>query len=176
MKEIEYLFCDIDGCITDGKYYIGPNSIMKSFYTRDFHALMCAITSGIKVVFITKSADECIKEQVKRLTTYSRIWNNAYISGYIDLIINSENKLEDMCKYLKIDNITKDERIKKLAYVGDADNDLECMQVAGFTACPSDAMSIIKEESNFISNYPGGNGAIEEIINYILEKRTQTNG
>ena len=38
-----------------------------------------------------------------------------------------------------------------------------CLQI-----CPKNAISVIKNECNFISKYNGGDGAVRELIEYII--------
>jgi 3-deoxy-D-manno-octulosonate 8-phosphate phosphatase (KDO 8-P phosphatase) len=39
----------------------------------------------------------------------------------------------------------------------------------GFKACPSDAAREIREICDYVSPYPGGHGAVRDIIEYILK-------
>jgi 3-deoxy-D-manno-octulosonate 8-phosphate phosphatase KdsC-like HAD superfamily phosphatase len=57
-----------------------------------------------------------------------------------------------------------------IAFMGDSENDVEAMKLCGLTGCPADAVSIVKEESNFIAESPGGKGAVYEFAKYIIEK------
>jgi 3-deoxy-D-manno-octulosonate 8-phosphate phosphatase (KDO 8-P phosphatase) len=58
----------------------------------------------------------------------------------------------------------------EVAYVGDAENDLECIKAARWSACPNDAVPIIKENAKFVSQFNGGRGAVYEFASQILER------
>ena len=45
------------------------------------------------------------------------------------------------------------------------------MKLCGHRACPSDAVKMIKDISNFVSNYKGGYGAVREYCEFLLEER-----
>lgn len=59
--------------------------------------------------------------------------------------------------------------LEEIAYIGDDENDLECMRFCGFMGCPNNAMDIIKSECNFISKNKSGEGAVRDFIEYIIE-------
>ena len=56
----------------------------------------------------------------------------------------------------------------QMAYIGDDVNDLEVMGLIAFTACPEDAMFIVKERVNYICKVKGGYGAFRELAELIL--------
>ena len=58
--------------------------------------------------------------------------------------------------------------MSKIFYVDDI-NDLDCLKVAGLSFCPSDACFEVKKSVGYILNKNGGNGAIREIVDLILE-------
>ena len=43
------------------------------------------------------------------------------------------------------------------------------MEWSGVTGSPADAMSIIQEESNFVSLSNGGRGAVEDFVSYLMK-------
>jgi 3-deoxy-D-manno-octulosonate 8-phosphate phosphatase (KDO 8-P phosphatase) len=45
------------------------------------------------------------------------------------------------------------------------------MDKCAFAGCPADAAAEIKEISDFISNSKGGNGAVREILTYLLKEK-----
>ena len=60
-----------------------------------------------------------------------------------------------------------------MAYIGDDLNDLDCMQLikekGGLIGCPSDAIKQVKDIASFQSTQTGGNGAVREFIEYIID-------
>jgi 3-deoxy-D-manno-octulosonate 8-phosphate phosphatase (KDO 8-P phosphatase) len=63
-----------------------------------------------------------------------------------------------------------------VAYIGDDLNDLECMQLikeeGGLIGCPSDAINQIKAIASFQSSKTGGNGAVREFIEELINKQS----
>jgi 3-deoxy-D-manno-octulosonate 8-phosphate phosphatase (KDO 8-P phosphatase) len=55
--------------------------------------------------------------------------------------------------------------------MGDDVNDLPAMAIAGFSAAPANAASIVLAHANFIARAPGGNGAVRELMDTLLAAR-----
>ena len=57
--------------------------------------------------------------------------------------------------------------MNKVAYIGDDINDLDCLKISGFSACPVDAVEAVTATVQYISKYAGGMGAVREICELI---------
>ena len=56
--------------------------------------------------------------------------------------------------------------------IGDDINDLEIFEVCGFSASPSDAVQVVKDNVDLVLSKEGGKGAIREFVDeYLLEER-----
>lgn len=60
--------------------------------------------------------------------------------------------------------------LENVCYIGDDLIDVELLKAAGFSAAPSDAAKAAKEAAGYITEAPGGAGAIREVAEMILEK------
>ncbi|MCI9572595.1 MAG: 3-deoxy-D-manno-octulosonate 8-phosphate phosphatase [Lachnospiraceae bacterium] len=94
------------------------------------------------------------------------------------------NILEKRCKELGITKIyqgvvNKMEQMKsvipdlsEMAYIGDDINDLTCMSAVkaggGVVGCPADAAKEVVDLATFVSVQKGGNGAVREFIEWLL--------
>tara|TARA_Y100000034_G_scaffold136027_1_gene210347 strand:+ start:5593 stop:6075 length:483 start_codon:yes stop_codon:yes gene_type:complete len=149
---IQTVGIDVDGTLSDGMYHVSHGySLTKSFYTRDIWAVEELLKHGLEVIIITQSGDRCINNKLDSIKARYR--------RSLIVLTGVQDKLETLDARTRWD---------MMAYIGDAENDLECMKLAAFTACPSDAIPIIQEESHFVSNYPGGKGAVYDIVLEIL--------
>jgi 3-deoxy-D-manno-octulosonate 8-phosphate phosphatase (KDO 8-P phosphatase) len=158
MTRIKVAIIDLDGTLTDGTYRVSENGdVSKAFNTKDFHGLSKLQDLGVKVYIITGATDMCIEQQFKRLPIVAK--TNLYVfSAVLD-------------KKLRINNVIlsgKDITFDNIAYMGDDDNDLECMQLSKITGCPADAVDEIKQESNHISDNKGGHGAVRDFVNLLI--------
>ena len=94
------------------------------------------------------------------------------------------NILEKRCKELGITKVyqgvvNKMEQMKsvipdlsEMAYIGDDINDLTCMSAVkaggGVVGCPADAAKEVVDLATFVSVQKGGNGAVREFIEWLL--------
>jgi 3-deoxy-D-manno-octulosonate 8-phosphate phosphatase (KDO 8-P phosphatase) len=57
---------------------------------------------------------------------------------------------------------------ENILYMGDDLPDYPVMKVIGFPTCPSDAVEEIKSISLYISDKPGGEGCVRDVIEQVL--------
>ena len=153
MGDIKYLVMDVDGTLTDGKIYIGEHGeLMKAFSVKDGY--------GIGVIL----RDYCI---IPVIITgrMSKIVENRCREIGVEKIYQG---IGDKTAFLK--ELIPD--LSKVAYMGDDLNDLDAMievrKHGGITGCPSDAVTKVRQHSDYISMLPGGGGAVRDFIDWII--------
>ena len=62
-----------------------------------------------------------------------------------------------------------------MAYVGDDLNDLPAFSLAGVKFAPANAMAEIKAVADFVTERPGGQGAVREVCDVILKAQGKWN-
>lgn len=152
---IKYLVMDVDGTLTDGRIYMGNDGeMMKAFDIKDgcgIHDIL--IPAGIAPVIITGRSSKILENRCKEL-------------GITNLHQGIRNKIE------KLLTITTD--LSMVAYIGDDINDLSCMEpikeAGGLVGCPADAVQKVVDLADFVSKRNGGNGAVREFIEWIVER------
>ncbi len=151
---IKLFIMDVDGTLTDGSIFIGANGeVMKSFNVKDGYGIAQILPkAGIAPVIITGRESEIVKRRAQEL-------------GITKLYQGVSDKLS--C--LKEIAFEFDATPEEIAYIGDDLNDLECIEFCGATACPSDAVSDVLREVDYICEAKGGKGAVREFIEYLLE-------
>jgi len=149
---------DIDGVLTDGRYHVSSDGVItKSFHTYDFWAIERFQTVlGIEVFLLTQSTDACISHKLDSLK----------------MPINCASGVENKKEYIE-DAILPAKGISwnDILYIGDSENDLECMKLSGLSVCPNGAMSIVIEECNFSTIKGGGEGVVFEVFEWIRESQ-----
>lgn len=156
LKEIKLLVLDVDGVMTDGGMYFSESGDeMKKFNTKDGMAILHLTKSGFNVaVFSSGFKGETVHKRANML-------------GIQHCYVGRENKKDMLSSYLSDMNL----EFRNVAMIGDDINDLQIMKEAGFSACPSDAVPIVKESVDVVLSLKGGQGCIREFIdNYLLEK------
>lgn len=167
-KEIKVVCFDVDGVLTDGVYTVSDKGdISKNFYTRDFYGIELLLKNGYKVVIVTSSVDDVIEKRILKIRENSLVWSSSCLTRDLVILRGVKSKLEMISYYL-------DEVLwswHNVAYMGDGNNDLECMKMSLISACPADAEQEIMNESSYLSDYNGGRGAVYDFCRYLIKER-----
>ncbi|MGZ4034761.1 MAG: KdsC family phosphatase [Bacteroidia bacterium] len=153
-KNIKFLVLDVDGVLTDGgMYYSNSGDEFKKFNTKDGMGIKLAVKAGIKIGFLSNGINNTL------------INNRAALLGVEFVYVGNQSKIKVLDEWKEQLNI----EYKDIAYVGDDINDAEVIGLVGLSACPADAVKIIKEKVNIILTGKGGEGCVREFIdNYLL--------
>lgn len=151
---------DVDGTLTDGKIYMGPNGeLMKAFNIKDgygIHDLL--IPNGIIPVIITGRSSSIVGNRCREL-------------GISILYQGVKDKLAVLSQFIS----DKNANLSNIAYIGDDLNDISCIDAiasaSGLIGCPADADAEVRDKSNFICPNKGGDGAVRDFINWILNRK-----
>lgn len=155
-KKIDYLVMDVDGTLTDGKIYMGNDGeSCKAFNIKDGYGIHdMAIPAGIIPIIITGRTSKAVENRCREL-------------GITDLYQGVTNKLA------KLDSILSKKDFRSIAYIGDDRNDIPCMNaiknLGGVIGCPADADRHILNIADFVSDKNGGEGAVRDFIEWLLE-------
>ena len=150
--KIKILVMDVDGTLTDGKIYIGSNGeIMKAFNVKDGMGITKLHKRGIMPAIITARQSDIVLNRARELN-----------------ITEIYQGIDDKVKKMKELASKYDCSLSEIAYIGDDENDIECMKLCGISACPSDAVEQVLNVTDFISESQGGQGAVREFAEYIL--------
>jgi 3-deoxy-D-manno-octulosonate 8-phosphate phosphatase (KDO 8-P phosphatase) len=152
-KKVKMILLDVDGVLTDGSIIYSSNcGEIKVFNAQDGYGIVRAIELGLKVGIITGRESEIIKRRANEL-------------GISDLIQNAIDKVKPFEELSKKYGFDKEE----FCYVGDDILDIPLLKIVGFSAAPSNARSEVKRIADYVASSSGGNGAVREIIDFILK-------
>lgn len=159
LKKIKLVCFDCDGVLTDGKIiYIQTEGKtifeQKNFSAKDGMGIMMLNRAGLIAAVITGRTSEVLTRRCKDLKI-DHLYQN---------IDNKADKMQELLTELALD-------WENLAYVGDDWNDYPILTKAGFAATPFDGDEAIKPFVDFISQNKGGEGAVREIIDLILDSQ-----
>lgn len=153
LADIQLLVLDVDGVLTDGTLIINADgSESKSFNTLDGHGIRMWQRAGLKVVFLSGRPSEPTRYRAEELE--------------IDHVFQDcHNKLEVFESLLKQLGLSAD----KVAYVGDDLPDLPVIKCTGFGVAVANAVDEVKQYADYVTARRGGDGAVREVIEYILK-------
>ena len=145
---------DVDGTLTDGKIYMGPNGeVMKAFDIKDGYGIRNILPQyGILPIIITGRTSAIVELRAKELG----------ICHLYQGVADKAECVQDISKALSVP-------FEQMACIGDDLNDLPMMRRCGIKGCPSDASAGIKSICDFICKAPGGHGAVREFIECLID-------
>lgn len=153
MKKIKLLLTDVDGCLTDGSVYYGPNhEKIKKFNMQDGMALRLLRENNILTGIISSDNSEATRYRAEDLK-------------FDFICINIKDKLTKFEEILEANNIQKDE----VAYMGDDIQDLCILNQVKVSVAPNNAVDEVKKVVSHITQKSGGNGAFREYAEYIIK-------
>ncbi len=151
---IELLVFDVDGCLTNGMItYTESGDEIKSFNVKDGLAIATWIRMGKKAIIITGRESKIVQRRASELN----------LTHIFQSIRYKKEKLDEI---LELEGLS----YKNVASIGDDLNDLNMLKACGYSFAPNNAASKIKESVDVVLNANGGEGAVREMIEIILEK------
>lgn len=157
---IKYLVMDVDGTLTDGKIYIGPNGeAMKAFSVKDGYVFKYILEpAGIVPIILTARTSRIVQLRCREL-------------GIRNIYQGKLNKLETLIE------VVGEKELGNCAYFGDDILDLKCMvpikEAGGIVGCPSDAVEEVEAFSNYICTHKAGDGALREFSEWLVRPRIE---
>lgn len=152
-KTIKTFIFDIDGVLTDGTLLLlNDGQMARKMHIKDGYALQLAVKKGYRVVTISGSTSDAVKERLARL-------------GVTDVFFNVIDKKETFSEYLHYHQLQWSE----ILFMGDDIPDYAIMQSVGLPCCPADAVAEIKQLSKYISPFNGGEGCGRDVIEKVLK-------
>jgi 3-deoxy-D-manno-octulosonate 8-phosphate phosphatase (KDO 8-P phosphatase) len=156
-RKTRLLMMDVDGVLTDGRIIQdGHGHELKVFDVKDGHGIVMAHRAMLRTALISGRESETITRRAEELgieLVFQKIWN----------------KLEVYEKILVDTELTHDE----VAYIGDDLIDIPLLRRVGLAVAVADAVDEVKAAAHLITQRPGGQGAVREVIELILRAQGQ---
>ena len=152
-KLINAVILDVDGVLTDGRVgYSETEHEIKFFDVKDGHAIKLLMRGGIKVGVLTGRISKANRTRTGELS--------------LDFVYeNEKNKREAFQRILNEQGLTPEE----VLYIGDDLVDLPVLRKAGIGVAVGDAVPEIRDHVDWITEAPGGRGAIREVAVWLLQ-------
>ncbi len=151
-RNIRLLVMDVDGVLTDGQILRdGLGHELKSFDVKDGHGIVMVHRAQIKTALISGQESEATAHRAKELgieLVFQKVWNKLEVY---------ERILTDM-------QLTHEEA----AYIGDDLIDIPILRRVGLAVAVENAVDEVKAVAHLVTQRPGGQGAVREVIELIL--------
>ena len=153
--KVRMLILDVDGVLTDGGIIFDDfGNEIKRFNVRDGHGIKLAQRQGITVALITGRNSRVVAHRARELgikEVHQRVFKKAEVYE----AMRDRYSLRD----------------EEVAFIGDDVVDIPILVRVGFAVCVADAVAEAKAHALFVTEAPGGGGAVREVTDLILKAK-----
>ena len=154
MKDIKAVALDVDGVLTDGTFIWGHNGEeYKQFSFSDVMGISLASKEGIIFALIS-GEDNALIDRFAEKMKIADVSKGCKDKAAALISFSNKHKLE----------------LNQICFMGDDVNDIGALELAGLSAAPANAHESVKQKVKFVTTKAGGNGAVRELIDFILAK------
>jgi 3-deoxy-D-manno-octulosonate 8-phosphate phosphatase (KDO 8-P phosphatase) len=159
-RSVQLLIVDIDGVLTDGGlHFDNRGEEYKTFNSLDGQGIRMLLDNGIEVAVITGRESGIVTHRMGDL-------------GVKHIYQGNRDKRPAFEQLLKNTGLQPGQ----IAYVGDDLPDLVVMRQVGFAIAVENAHAFVKQHSDWVTSRRGGQGAIREVTDFILQAQSLLEG
>jgi 3-deoxy-D-manno-octulosonate 8-phosphate phosphatase (KDO 8-P phosphatase) len=158
-KRIRLLILDVDGVLTRGEIvYDRRGREIKTFDVSDGTGIWLAQAVGLRVALLTGRVSKAVEIRAREL----------------EIAIVRQGSRDKRADGLAI---AKELRLRpeQVAFAGDEVIDIPLLKSVGFAAAVANARPEVKDVAHYVSLRKGGDGAVREIIEYLLKAQDKWN-
>lgn len=149
---IRAIALDVDGVLTDGGLWWGPGGQeWKRFSFTDIMGLSLALKAGLQLALISGENSPILDRLAGKV-------------GVRDIYRDCKDKARALRSLADLYHLN----LEEICFMGDDINDLPALEIAGLAAAPADARPVVVQKCQFVTKATGGNGAVRELIDYVL--------
>ena len=148
---------DIDGVLTDGLLYLGPEGQeFKATSVKDGHGLVLLRRAGVELAVISSRPSAAMAARCAEL-------------GIEHVALGAKDKLAVLEKLLERLRLQR----QHASYMGDDTQDLPLLEHCGLALAPADALPAVRKAVHWVSRFPGGRGAVREACDLLIAARSK---
>ena len=152
LKDIDFIFLDFDGVLTNNKVFVDENGIESVSCNRsDGLAAEVLNKLGLKTIIFSSEKNKVVKRRAKKLN--------------LDCYNSIKSKKSAILSFAKSNSVN----LSNCMYVGNDLNDYHAMKICGLKICPADAHKKIINISDYVTKKNGGDGVLREIVEKFLK-------
>ena len=154
---IKLIVLDVDGCLSDGKLIYSSDAIeSKNFSVKDGLGITTWIKMGNQVAIITGRNSEIVQKRANELG----------VQHLFQGIRDKDRVLKELVKSLEL-------KLYEVGAIGDDLNDYGMLSIVGRSFTPKDGVEDIQQLVNTVLTKNGGDGAVREMINILVNENDQ---
>ncbi len=152
-QSVRALLLDVDGVLTNGQvFHVAGQGWTRTYHVHDGYGIKLLQKKGIPVAIISGGQSEELKARLKMLEIEH-------------FVLGSEDKLssaQEISKKLGI-------KLSEMAFMGDELFDLPALNAVGLSIAVPNARPQVKAGVDFVTQTEGGQGAVREVIDLLIE-------
>lgn len=153
MPDIRLLLTDVDGVLTDGSLTFDSNGVeTKTFNVRDGLGIRLWQRAGGTVGIVTGRLSTIVETRAQELD--------------VEIIHQGVKEKLPIVKEIAAEHGLS---LDQVAYLGDDLPDLPVINAVGFGVAVADAAPELLEAANYVTQKPGGRGALREVVEKLLK-------
>jgi len=151
---IKLIVLDVDGCLSDGKLIYSADSIeSKNFNVKDGLGISTWVKIGLHVAIITGRNSKIVQKRADELG----------IQHVFQGIKDKDRVLKELVESLGL-------KFYEVGAIGDDLNDYNMLKLIGRSFTPNDGVKEIKEIVDTVLTCRGGDGAVREMIDTLVDE------
>lgn len=156
VRGIRLLVLDVDGVLTDGTIYVGPEGEdFKQFNVHDGMGILLARQNyALDSVLLTGKPSRAVDKRAEQLGI--RVFPTPALNKLVGLHLVHD---------------TMGVPLHEMAYMGDDVPDIPVLDAVGLALCPRSAMAEVKQHAGYVVPLDGGHGAVRAAIDWMLAYR-----
>ena len=155
LQEIDTFVFDVDGVFTDNAILITESGeLLRKMNVRDGYAIKVALQQNFRIAIITGGSSRGVIRRFKGL-------------GIENIYSGIRDKKAVLLKLISEEGFAPE----NILYMGDDLIDIECLEMAGLSCCPRDAVMEVAAKSQYVCQRAGGHGCVREVIQMVLESQ-----
>jgi len=159
IDQIKAVVMDVDGVLTDGTFWWDSNNVeLKRFCFADITGIPFAQKAGIKIALMSGESSVSGMAIVERYAQKLKIE---------EIYKGCKDKAKSIIEFAKRNNFD----LSEICFIGDDVNDLPAMKIVGLSVAPPNAHPSVLKSVDFITRHRGGDGAVREFLDMLLEQK-----
>lgn len=151
LAKIKLLALDVDGVMTDGRvFWLNGHGWTRHFHVKDGYGLKLLMKAGVQIAVISGGDSADVRTRMEFLKIPH-------------IFLGDEDKVKAYDRIVTATGL----RAEQIAFMGDDLFDIPVIEKVGFSATVPHAVDAVKARVHYVTETPGGWGAVREIADAI---------
>ena len=157
IRRLKCISLDSDGVLTEGKIsYVEPHLELQSFSAHDGHGIKSAQELGLEIAIVSGRVSPVVAVRAEELN----------IKTVFQGVEDKASVLDELCSSVGCEP-------SQIAHIGDDVPDMRLFDLVGVSVAPANAHASVLAHVDLVTEKNGGQGAVREFCDLVLEIQSQ---